>query len=291
MSFLQVPGWVKPHLFTGKKFDDLTLIELTDLQKRIMRFKSDDPLISVVIPAWNEADNIYRTISSLTASATQYPVEIIVINNNSTDRTQQVLDTIGVRNYLQPIQGTPHARQMGLEKAKGVYHLCADADTFYPPDWMDLMTTPMMKERDVTGVYGRYSFLPPHGSNRLGLIPYEWMTGVFVRLRKKNREYLNVYGYNMGFITEIGRTTGGFKVTGKKVFNNVSGSDFMNEAEDGRMAVNLKKEGRLQMVTHSRARVFTSPRRLLDDGSIFKAFINRAQVQISGLKEYVLGGK
>ncbi len=290
MSFLSLPNWIKPHLFTDKKFSELTTDELADLQNRIKKFKDYQPDVSVMIPAWNEENNIYRTVSSLAASNTSLKVEIVVINNNSTDGTEKVLQTIGVRNYLQPIQGTPHARQMGLDKAKGKYHLCADSDTFYPPNWIDRMVSPMQKDNNITGVYGRYSFIPPKGSSRLGLFFYEWMAGIFVRIRKKNREYLNVYGYNMGFVTEIGRETGGFKVNGNRVYNNISGSDYANEAEDGRMALNLKTKGRLKMVTDSDARVFTSPRRLLDDGSLFKAFLNRAKVQLSGLKIY-LGAK
>jgi glycosyltransferase involved in cell wall biosynthesis len=287
MSMFNLPKWITPHLFTDKKFDELTKDELLDLQNRIGKFKDETPDVSVMIPAWNEADNIFRTLSSLAASSTKLKVEICVINNNSTDKTQQVLDTIGVRSYMQTIQGTPFARQMGLEMARGKYHLCADSDTYYPPAWIDRMVEPMQNDRNVTGVYGRYSFIPPKGQNRIGLFLYESMTGFFVRLRKKNREYLNVYGYNMGFVTEVGRRNGGFKVSGKKVFHNIKGSDFSNEAEDGRMALNLKKEGRLQMVSASDARVFTSPRRLLDDGSIFKAFLNRAKVQLRSLKTYL----
>lgn len=290
MLFLSLPNWIRPHLFTDKKFQELTAEELTDIQTRVKKFKEDEPDVSVMIPAWNEQDNIFRTVSCLAASSTKLKVEVVVINNNSTDNTQQVLDKIGVRNYLQTIQGTPFARQMGLDNAKGKYHLCADSDTFYPPDWIDLMVAPMQKDNGITGVYGRYSFIPPKGGSRLGLIFYEWMAGIFVRIRQKNREYLNVYGYNMGFVTNIGRETGGFKVSGKRVYSNIVGSDYNNEAEDGRMALNLKTKGRLQMVTGRDARVFTSPRRLLDDGSIFKAFINRAKVQLRGLKVY-LGAK
>jgi cellulose synthase/poly-beta-1,6-N-acetylglucosamine synthase-like glycosyltransferase len=194
---------------------------------------------------------------------------------------------LGVRNYLQTVQGTPFARQMGLDQARGKYHLCADSDTFYPPDWIDLMVEPMAKNAGITGVYGNYAFIPPAGQGRLGLWLYEKFAGLMIRIRKKNREYLNVYGFNMGFVTEVGRRTGGFKVSGSRVYANIVGSDFQNEAEDGRMALNLKKEGELKQVTSSKATVFTSPRRLLDDGSISKAFFNRARRQLQGMRDYL----
>jgi glycosyltransferase involved in cell wall biosynthesis len=287
MSLFGLPNWIKPHLFKDKRFQDLSTQEINELSLSISAFRHEQPEVSVVIPAWNEENNIYRTLSSLANNRTAYKVEIVVINNNSTDGTQNVLNTLGVRNYLQPEQGTPFARQMGLEKARGRFHLCADSDTFYPPDWIDLMVAPMVKDAGVTGVYGNYAFIPPAGSGRFGLWLYEQFAGLMIRIRKKNREYLNVYGFNMGFVTEIGRNTGGFKVGGSRVYANVVGSDYENEAEDGRMALNLKKAGRLKMVTDARAKVFTSPRRLLDDGSIGRAFFNRAVRQMKGMREYL----
>jgi glycosyltransferase involved in cell wall biosynthesis len=287
MSLLGLPNWILPHLFTNKRFEDLTENEIQMLRNRISRFREEAPEVSVVIPAWNEENNIYRTLSSLSASSTRYKVEIVVINNNSTDGTQKVLDTLGVRNYLQTVQGTPFARQMGLDHARGKFHLCADSDTFYPPDWIDLMVEPMAKNAGITGVYGNYAFIPPAGQGRFGLWLYEQFAGLMIQIRKKNREYLNVYGFNMGFVTEVGRRTGGFKVSGSRVYANIVGSDFQNEAEDGRMALNLKKEGELKQVTSSKATVFTSPRRLLDDGSISRAFFNRAKRQLQGMRDYL----
>jgi glycosyltransferase involved in cell wall biosynthesis len=41
------------------------------------------PLISIVIPAFNEEKNILSTLRSLSEISTTYPVEILVVNNNS----------------------------------------------------------------------------------------------------------------------------------------------------------------------------------------------------------------
>jgi glycosyltransferase involved in cell wall biosynthesis len=288
MSLFSIPGWIKPHLYTNKKFTDLTEAELDDLKQRLEKFKHEQPDVSVMIPAWNEENNIYRALSSLSANSTSLKVEIVVINNNSTDKTQQVLDRLGVRSYLQPVQGTPHARQLGLMQARGKYHLCADSDSFYPPRWIELMTKPLQKNDDIVGVYGRYSFIPPPGSGRLLLFAYEKITGLLVRLRKYNREYINVLGFNMGFITQVGRENGGFEVTEVRKFDNALGSEyFVDEAEDGRMAVNLKKKGKLKLVTHPAARVFTSSRRLMAEGGILQSFTNRAKLHTNRMSEYV----
>jgi len=286
MSIFSLPTWSKPHLYPDKSFDDLTAAEINNLKNKLSSFSSDKPEVSVVIPVWNEQDNIFRTLSSLSSNLTEYKTEIIVINNNSTDRTQEVIDKIGVLNYLQVKQGTPFARQLGLEVAKGRYYLCADADTLYPPQWIDLMVAPMVKDDQVKGVYGRYSFIPPDGSGRFGLWLYELITSVIIRIRQRKREYLNVYGFNMGFITKVGIETGGFNVAGDRQYAGIVGSDYHNDAEDGRMARNLRTRGRLELVTDPLARVFTSSRRLMDDGSIWKAFLNRAKLQLKIFREF-----
>jgi glycosyltransferase involved in cell wall biosynthesis len=291
MSTFSLPNRIKPHLFLNKQFIDLTETEITTLKERLNNLRNDTPDVTIAIPAWNEENNIYRTLSSLSQCKTDYKVEIIVINNNSSDGTQRVLEKLGIRNYFQEVQGTPHARQMGLEKAKGKFYLCADADTFYPPHWVDLMVDPMVKDSDVTGVYGRYSFVPPSGQGRVGLWFYELLTEIIIRIRQNRREHLNVYGFNMGFVSEIGLVTGGFNVKGSRVYAGVIGNDTTNDAEDGRMARNLKTKGRLQLVTDPAARVFTSPRRLLDDGSIWNAFLKRSKRQLVTLPEYFLGKK
>ena len=290
IALLYLPEWLKPHLFTDKKFIDLTLDDIADLQLRISNYQDNYPEVSVVIPAWNEQDNIYRALSSLASTNTKRKVELVVINNNSNDETQKVLETLGVRNYLQPIQGTPFARQLGLEKARGKYHLCADSDTFYPPDWIDSMVAPMEEDKNIVGVYGRYAFLPPISNGRPFLWFYERVTGILVRLRKRKREYINVLGFNMGFVTQVGLANGGFKVTDVRKFDNALGSEyFVDEAEDGRMAINLKKSGSLKLVISNKARVFTSSRRLVAEGGILKSFTNRLKTHTQRILEYLTG--
>jgi glycosyltransferase involved in cell wall biosynthesis len=292
MSLFNLPNWLKPHLFEGKNFKDLTSIELDELRQQLSKFKSDDPDVSIMIPAWNEENNIYRALSSLAASSTKLKVEIVVINNNSTDQTQIVLDRIGVKNYLQPKQGTAFARELGLEKALGKYHLCADSDSFYPPDWIDLMCKPLMNADNVVGVYGRYSFIPANSESRFPWYLYEKVTGVLVRLRKARREHINFLGFNMGFITEVGKANGGFNVLQTRTFDNALGSaNFVEEAEDGRMAVNLKKTGQLKLVTDPRARVFTSSRRINAEGGLVQSFKSRILKHSGKISEYLNGGK
>lgn len=292
MPPLFLPEWIKNHLFPHKKFEQLTSGEINEIKKRLKNFQHENPEVTVVIPAWNEGNNIYRTLSSLASNVTSLKAEIIVINNNSTDSTQEVLDELEVRNFFQPEQGISFARQLGLEKARGRFLLCADADSFYPPYWIEHMVRPMKENNEITGVYGRYSFLPPKGKGRFGLYFYELLTGVLIRIRKKNREYENVLGFNMGLITEVGRVTGGFKVNKARRFNNEKGSAlYSDESEDGRMAQRLKTQGSLKLISTPEARVFTITRNLMKDGNIFMAFWKRLLTHTRHMGLYVLGIK
>jgi len=292
VALFKLPSWVKKHLYLSKDFSDLTQKEVDDLRSRISRFEDVAPEVSIMIPAWNEENNIFRTLSSLASSNTKKKVEIVVINNNSTDNTQKVLDALGVKSYFEAKQGITFARQLGLENAKGKYHLCADSDTFYPPGWIDAMIAPLEKDKKIVGVYGRYAFIPENAYDRFFFWIYERFAGVIIRLRKRKREHINFLGFNMGFVTQVGLANGGFKVTNVRKFDNAIGSDYyVDESEDGRMAVNLMKTGKLKLVTSNKATVFTSSRRLIAEGGILKAFKYRLKLHSKRLTEYLNGSK
>jgi glycosyltransferase involved in cell wall biosynthesis len=290
MSLFDIPDWLEPHFYAGKTFKELTPSEILYLKERLSRFRSDAPEVSVVIPAWNEENNIFKTLSSIASNKTARNVEIVVINNNSTDDTQLILNTLNVKSFIEEAQGISHARQLGLLKAEGKYHLCADSDTFYPPNWIDRMVAPLERGGGNIGVYGRYSFVPAEGQVRLVFSVYEAITGVLIRLRKYKREHLNVLGFNMGFIREYGISNGGFEVNEARKFDNAKGSlDFVDEAEDGRMALNLKKTGKLYLVKNREARVFTSSRRFVAEGGLMQAFKSRIILHSRSIGEYIKG--
>ncbi|MBC7654401.1 MAG: glycosyltransferase family 2 protein [Oligoflexus sp.] len=287
-----LPSWLKHHQFPKKSFFDLSVDEINIIKTGLNKLQSTEPEISIIIPAWNEENNIFRTLSSIASNKTERKVELIVVNNNSTDKTQQILDKLGIKSLFQPQQGITFARQMGLENAKGKYHLCADSDTFYPPKWIDTMVKPLEDSEKIVGVYARYAFIPEREGERLFFWIYERLAGIIIRLRKRKREHINFLGFNMGFKTAVGFANGGFKVKNVRKFDNAHGSDdYVDESEDGRMAVNLMKSGELHLIIDKKARVFTSSRRLLAEGGILKAFNHRFKLHIKRLSEYLNGNE
>lgn len=90
------------------------------------------PLISVIIPAYNYAHLLPRTLNSVLSQVAD-DIEIIVVNDGSTDNTQQVLLDFSEQNplltiYHQENAGAAAARNHGIRMASGQYVLLLDAD-------------------------------------------------------------------------------------------------------------------------------------------------------------------
>lgn len=87
--------------------------------------------LSIIIPAYNCADKIIKTIDSiLCQKLTDY--EIIVVDDNSTDNLEEVIKKIDINNIIylkQPVnKGVSHSRNIGIDSAKGKYIIFLDAD-------------------------------------------------------------------------------------------------------------------------------------------------------------------
>ena len=98
---------------------------------------TDFPLVSVVMPVYNGERYLRAAVQSL-LSQTLQPIEIIVINDGSTDQTGQILDELAtdprVKPVHQPHLGIPRARNTGLALAKAKYIAVHDADDLSLPD-------------------------------------------------------------------------------------------------------------------------------------------------------------
>ncbi|MDD5054512.1 MAG: glycosyltransferase family A protein, partial [Candidatus Nanoarchaeia archaeon] len=68
------------------------------------------PVISVIIPAYNEEDSIEKTLISLKNQKTKVPYEIIVCDNNSTDKTFKIAKKIADKTVKEKKQGGAYAR-------------------------------------------------------------------------------------------------------------------------------------------------------------------------------------
>ncbi len=88
--------------------------------------------VSIIIPTYNYAAYLRKAIDS--ALEQSYPnVEVIVVDDGSTDETQSILKEYGdrIRNILQPNQGASVARNRGIEISSGEMIAFLDADDAY----------------------------------------------------------------------------------------------------------------------------------------------------------------
>lgn len=94
------------------------------------------PAISIVVPAYNEESLIGKCLTSLKNQEVDFPYEIIVVNNNSTDKTAEIARSFHVQVITEPMQSVVSARQRGLMAAKGDIVAGADCDCEYPSHWL-----------------------------------------------------------------------------------------------------------------------------------------------------------
>jgi glycosyltransferase involved in cell wall biosynthesis len=283
------PQWVKEHSFDYANWKTISPEKLASIKNGIRRFNSKNPVVSIVIPVWNEEKNILRTLSSFSAMNLPVATELIIVNNNSTDETQAILDYFNVKSIIEKRQGIAHARLAGLKEAKGYYHLCGDGDSLYPPNWINTMVSGL-QEPSVTCVYANYSFIPVANTARVTLGLYELTAEALFEVRRLKREFLNVRGANFGFRKHQGLQVKGFELPVTRVFDNdEKNKAFVVFGEDGRMGRKLGEFGKLKLVRSPEARIWTSSRRLVKDGSLSKAFLKRMVKESGRLFEYFAG--
>jgi glycosyltransferase involved in cell wall biosynthesis len=271
MMHLTLPSWVKKHYLEFNSIDDVPQEVFDRIKKGFERLHTDTPLVSVVVIAYNEEKTILKSLSSLSELSSKYPIEVIVSNNNSKDRTQEILDRCGVKSVFQPLQGVGFARDAGLQIAKGVYHLCADADSIYPASYVDEMIQPMVNGKAVA-TYGRVSFLPDGEKSRPALAIYEFFKDIAIGLRAVKRPELVAGGASLGFYTEQAKQIG-WRTDVKR-------------GEDGQMILAMKKTGNIVMVKSPGSRIWTTARTLDADGSFAAMIWKRVKKEFSRLHFY-----
>lgn len=265
MNLFKNPSWLRPFNFEYNTFEEIPGDVFESINSDLDRIQGDEPLVSIIISAWNEEVNILRCVASLAKTEFQHPVEIIVVNNNSKDNTQQTIDNLHVKGLFEERQGCGPARQWGQENAKGKYILLADADCFYPSCWVEHMINVLSKP-GIVCVYGRYSFVSEPKFPRWKLAILETMKDVIAEFRQLNRPYFNAYGISMGYVRELGLKVG-FIMT--KFWG-----------DDGQLCLGLMKYGKVKQVRSNRARAWTGPRTLQRDGGFGVALSTRIRKEL-----------
>ncbi|MET9612245.1 bifunctional polysaccharide deacetylase/glycosyltransferase family 2 protein [Kitasatospora indigofera] len=104
--------------------------------------------VSVIVPAYNESAGIEAAVRSLLAS--DHPVEIIVVDDGSTDGTADIVEALrlpGVRVIRQQNAGKPAALNTGIAAASCNLLVMVDGDTVFEPDAVRMIVQPFAHRR------------------------------------------------------------------------------------------------------------------------------------------------
>ena len=118
--------------------DDVMKRTTRDGEQRVSAL--DASSVSVIIPAFNEAGYLPRTLDRLRAAegnlraSAAVAVEIAFVDNGSTDRTAEVAETAGVSVVRQPQHNIARVRNAGTAAAPHDVLIFLDADTLVPAD-------------------------------------------------------------------------------------------------------------------------------------------------------------
>lgn len=122
-------------------------------------------LLSVVIPARDEAEYLPACLRAL-AAQTRPPAEVIVVDNGSSDNTAVLARRGGALCVSEPRIGLTRARQTGARHARGEWLVFVDADTVVPPDYLERIGEFIATHPDAAAVSNPYVYADaPPGLN------------------------------------------------------------------------------------------------------------------------------
>jgi len=112
--------------------------------------------VSVIIPAFNEEQLLGESLRQVNAAMTAFarrnwPTELIVCDNNSTDRTAEVARAAGANVVFEPVNQIGRARNRGAEAATGDWLIFVDADTHPSPELFDDVAAQIESRRCLAG--------------------------------------------------------------------------------------------------------------------------------------------
>jgi glycosyltransferase involved in cell wall biosynthesis len=128
---------------------------------------------SIIIPTFNGASRIGNCLDSLVKQTTGRDVEILVVDDGSTDNTAKVVRGYSLVRLITQINAGPaSARNRGALEARGRILLFTDDDCVPMPDWLETMLEPF-KDSDVVGAKGVYRTHQKSLAARFVQIEYE----------------------------------------------------------------------------------------------------------------------
>lgn len=121
--------------------------------------------ISVVIPAYNAEKSLGECIESI-LNQTFQPFEIIVVNDGSTDSTEDIALSYPVRYIKQSNHGPSSARNTGIAEARGKWIAFIDSDDIMLPSKLKKQSDVIALDPELVMVYSGFTYFYPNGKTQ-----------------------------------------------------------------------------------------------------------------------------
>jgi glycosyltransferase involved in cell wall biosynthesis len=185
-------------------------------------------MISVVIPAYNEEENIAQCLVSLrhqTVLRSEY--EIIVVDGGSKDQTREIAQKYADQVFVQTSRKVGGARNDGFMAAHGDVVATTDADCIIPPTWIETIKRGF-EEKEVVQLYGPVYPIEESIKNSLSL----FFANTFSRLGY----YTGIFYYTLGCNTAFR----------KDVFLRAGMYLCIDAGDDLEIAMRMKRSGKVK---------------------------------------------
>jgi len=217
--------------------------------------------LSFVIPAYNEEGHIKKCLDSVCAQAQKHHdhVEIIVVNNASTDHTAEIASTYPrVKVVHEPHKGLVWARRAGYLASSGELIANVDSDTILTPGWLDTVFAEFSKNNNLVGLSGPFKYYDlPKRTSQLINIFYGLAHGMYL--------------FNRFVLQKGSMLQGGNFIITRAGLEKIGGYDTSIEfyGEDTDIARRLNEIGDVKFT--SKLPMYASGRRLAEEGALTMA--------------------
>lgn len=116
-----------------------------------------NPLVSVVIPVFNEEKYLDYCLSSL-SSQTYLNTEVVIVDDGSTDGSRQICEKYNFKVLFQNHAGPGAARNLGVKSSRGKIIVFVDADMKFDKDFIKYLVEPIIAKRAV-GTFVKQEFV------------------------------------------------------------------------------------------------------------------------------------
>lgn len=168
------------------------------------------PVISVIVPAYNEEKYLPKCLQALTHQDFPLPYEIIVVDNNSTDKTKEIAKKFGVRVILELQKGVLFTRDKGIRSATSEIIAMTDADTRPAKNWLLEIYQEFKNNKNLIFLSGPYTVYDGPLWNKI----YVKFVFSLINFLSKFKIYFHSSGCNRAFKKKSYLLVGGFDING-----------------------------------------------------------------------------